>query len=127
MRPILSSFFFFLPGDRALRQSVCAYLQMKAVNEPVENGSKDDAGDHEKHNPRVKGVKCREELARGRSELVNRPHASEQHGWVDESIQPGNAFKAVVAQDADGQRTGHNSEGNREAANLPSKERSTGE
>ncbi len=87
-------------------------LQVKAVQEAVSDGRDQHAGDGEERHPGEEGVESSEQFCRGGFERVDRTHAAQDHGGVEQRVDPGKTANEVVASDADEQCKGDN--GNRQ-------------
>ena len=71
-----------------------------------------NAGDCQERHPGEEGVESSEQFCRGGFERVDRTHAAQDHGCVEQCVDPGETANKVVAGDADEQCKGDN--GNRQ-------------
>ena len=86
---------------------------MKEVQKAVEDRGNEDAHGNHHDQPAVEGITAGEELAGPGVQFAHRPHAAQDHGGIDEGIQPGHALKLPIAQDADEQGDRRQTEGHR--------------
>ena len=62
-------------------------------------GATEHAGRGQEQKSREKGVAGGEQLARGGVQGIHRAHAPQDHGGIEQGVDPGHPFQAVVAQD----------------------------
>jgi len=67
------------------------------------HGRREEPGDGDEEQPGVERVETGEQLARGRLEGGDRSHAAEQHGGVQEAVQPGESFEKVISRHSEQQ------------------------
>ncbi len=77
---------------------------MQPVQKTVHDRRHQNAGDHQKDDSGEERIKRGEKLSGIRVKFIHRPHAAQNHGGVQECIQPGKTLQNMVAQYADGQR-----------------------
>lgn len=80
-----------------------------------DRGEEDACGDDDDESA-VEGVAACEELALGGDGRVDRAHAAEEHGGVEEGVGPAEVFEVVVAEHADGEGGGDEEGGDAAAA-----------
>src|SRR5437016_14281163 len=78
-----------------------ALVAMKHMQHAVQNRGQDDGCRYNEHQTRIQGVAAREQLARGRYRIVNRPHAAERHAGVLERIMPLSMLVVLIAEHAE--------------------------
>src|SRR5512139_399517 len=78
---------------------------MEMVKHPVNDRCEDDAHHGDEHQSGVQRINAREELTRLAQALgLDRPHAAEKHGRIQECIEPRHMLVMRVANDSDKQR-----------------------
>lgn len=97
-------------------------LHMKAVQDAVRDGGEDDASDEYDRQPAVERIEAGEQFAAFGDRSVDRAHAAQQHGGIEEGINPGEAFQPAVAGHADQQRDDDQRERNGAAVGQPDHE-----
>ncbi|MBK8540402.1 MAG: hypothetical protein IPL60_10395 [Ardenticatenia bacterium] len=70
------------------------------MQQAVEDGDEDQAGGDEEDQAGVQGVERGEELARRGLDVVDGPHAAQEHGGVELGVDPEQAAQVVVARGA---------------------------
>lgn len=83
---------------------ILARIQMQPVQKTVYDRRHQNAGNHQKDNSGEERIERGEELSGIGVEFIHRSHAAQDHGSVQERVQPGQTFQNMVAQYADGQR-----------------------
>src|ERR1051325_8724693 len=79
---------------------------MKSVEEAMEDRRENNAGGDEGDEAGIERVEGGEDLSRNRLHRIDRPHAAEDHRGVQQCVDPGKMFQKMIAENADGERTG---------------------
>src|SRR5438552_16228783 len=77
---------------------------MEAVDEAMEHRRDQDACGDKHYHPCIEGVDSGEELSTGGLWIFDRPHPSEQHGRVEERVEPPQVLEVPVAPHAPDER-----------------------
>lgn len=80
---------------------------MEAMQETVKYRRKQDAADGHENEPAEQGIAGGKQLSRLGVQFVHRPHAAQDHGRVEEGVDPGQAFGDVITEDPHRQRCSH--------------------
>jgi len=88
----------------------------------MDHGCQHHADRHQEDEPCVQRVEAGEDLAAVGSRVIDRAHAAEQHGGIQERVAPGQVLEAHVARHAEGERTGHQASHHREMQHHPAGE-----
>src|SRR3954470_14232968 len=86
------------------RCSLAATLDVKLVEETMEDRREKNARDEQDSEAAVKGIQAGKELAAEAERLMHRAHAAQKHGGVEESVDPAQILEQAVADHADEQR-----------------------
>src|SRR4051812_41223919 len=84
--------------------SATLLLEMKSVDDTVEDGREENAGDAEEGETGVERVGCREQFAGRRSDFADRAHAAEQHRRIQEGVDGRLLREIPESEGADEQR-----------------------
>src|SRR3954462_11725517 len=79
---------------------------VKEMNRTMQHRHEERTGGDDHHQAAIQRVKPGEELARARGWIVHGSHPAEQHGGVQERIEPGEVLEEHIARHADRQRQG---------------------
>src|SRR6185295_325786 len=71
---------------------------MEAMQKAMENGSDENAYRSQEDNPRIDGVERRKYFPNIGLQWGDRAHAAEDHGGIEQGIDPGQAFQIMIAQ-----------------------------
>jgi hypothetical protein len=82
-------------------------FEVEAVEQAMAEGGHHDAYDDEEDDPGEQRVEGGEELSGRAPDRVDRPHAPENHGRVEERVEPGEPLQVVIARDTDAERHGN--------------------
>ena len=74
---------------------------MKLVQEAMEDGGEDDANTAEESEATEEGVAAGKDFSGVGLDGCDGAHAGKNHGGIQESIEPGEVFKKMVAGNAD--------------------------
>lgn len=86
---------------------------MKLVQHAMKDGRQYQAGSKDEHQPRIQRVESGKGLPGIRSWCIHRPHAAEQHGAVQEGIDPRQIFIVMVTNHAEQEGTQQKRDGTR--------------
>src|SRR4051812_2380205 len=86
------------------RRSLAATLDVKLVQETMEDRREKNTRDEQDSEAAVKGIQARKELAAEGERLMHRTHAAEEHGGVQESVDPAQVLEHAIADHPDEQR-----------------------
>jgi hypothetical protein len=100
-----ADYWALLPVVRSFRP----ILHVKPVQKAVDCRGKQDAQADQKNQPGKQRVKRGEYLPGGGVKGIDRPHPSEDHGGIDQSVNPWEIFKHVIPDHADRQRAEYDS------------------
>ncbi len=90
---------------RAASVSPLSVAPMEPMKHPVDQGRQNDARDHQKDHPAVERVEAGKQLAAWCRWRLDWPHSAEEHGCVQERIQPAETLEVRVAHHAAKQRS----------------------
>ena len=76
------------------------FFQVDRVHDPMDERSQDKRCGADEQQARKEGIRRSEQFACVRGDRINRSHTAENHRGVHEGIDPRQATKAVVAQNA---------------------------
>lgn len=94
-------------------------IHVKAVQHAMKCGGQEYAGYDQKNDAGIERINPGEDLARAGMQLIDRAHASQQHGCVQKCIHPGHAFDEMITQHAQHQRAADDGQHNEQVFALP--------
>ena len=115
------------PVPRGHRMAGSVLLPMETVQDSVDDRREDDAHDNQEHQPGIKCVGPREELAGGSTRRVDRPHATQKHRGVQKGVHPGQLDQNVIPQHAQKERAGRDPGRQGRMAEHPREESASGD
>ena len=100
---------------------------MEVVQEAMRRRSEDDAGHADEQDPRVQGVRPREELSPRRLWLFNRTLAAKEHRRIEEGVGPAEVLEVAVTRHAGEERQAERRQAEQDVLHLPAEELCTRE
>jgi hypothetical protein len=114
-------FDFASSRKRQRRELLGLVVEMEVVEEAMEDGGEEEGDGGEEDDAAEEGVEGGEEFGGVGAHGIDGAHAGEDHGGIEEGVDPRQACEVMVTEDADAECDGNDSdcdeEGTQHAAN----------
>jgi hypothetical protein len=114
-------FDFASSRKRQRRELLGFVVEMEVVEEAMEDGGEEEGDGGEEDDAAEEGVEGGEEFGGVGAHGIDGAHAGEDHGGIEEGVDPRQACEVMVTEDADAECDGNDSdcdeEGTQHAAN----------
>lgn len=102
-------------------------VEMEVVEEAVEDGGEEEGDGGEEDDAAEEGVKGGEEFGGVGAHGVDGAHASEDHGGIEQGVDPWQVGEVMIAEDADAECEGNDSDCDGERTQHSANEVANGE
>src|ERR1039457_6466989 len=82
-------------------------VPVETMQKTMQHRSKHYPDGEQEYQPGVERIQPGEYLAAGRLRRIDRPHAAEQHGYVEKGITPFQSFEILIPRHSQQQRAGY--------------------